>query len=62
MFVSIYLRSTNILYSDILHKPFIVISACRTYTDMCRLKTAIHSEKCIIRWFRHANAYLHKPR
>jgi len=31
MFVSIYLKSTNILYSDILQKPFIVISACRTY-------------------------------
>jgi len=31
MFVSIYLKSTNILYSDILQIHFIVISASRTY-------------------------------
>jgi len=32
-------------------------------TDMCRLLMGIHSEKCVIRRFRHcANVYLHKPR
>jgi len=62
MFVLRYLKSVNILYSDILQKPFIVISACRTYTGMRCLTTGIRSEKCIIRRCRHVNMYLRKPR
>jgi hypothetical protein len=33
-----------------------------SFTDMCRLMTGIHSEKCVVRRFRRANMYLHKPR
>ena len=33
------------------------------YTDMCCLMMGIHTEKCIVRQFRHcANVYLHKTR
>jgi len=43
-----------------------MVSVCSHWwicTDMHHLTTGIHSEKCIIRWFRHcANMYLHKPR
>jgi len=44
-----------------MHKLYIYIHT-HTHTEMRRLTTGILSEKCVVRGFRCANMYLHKPR
>jgi hypothetical protein len=57
------------IYFNNPYHPFLVSSSrnCNSpksdmSTDMRRLTTGIRSEKCVVRRFRRANVYLHKPR